>query len=218
MSKLDFNFEKRFSEKVVIKAQGQIQFTETDLCVAIIGPSGSGKTTFLRWMAGFLQVESGYLKWNNETWQEGGISQTPQLRRIGYMAQGYALFPHLTVLQNISYGLRTLPPEQRQQQVKKIIEIFELTDQSDQKPFTLSGGQKQRVAFARALAVKPQLLLLDEPFSALDYDTRQRLMKQISVWIQQFKIPTIMVTHSPVEAAALAQQTIQFKDGCLQLT
>jgi molybdate transport system ATP-binding protein len=213
---LQFSFDKKFSEQVRIRASGSISFSESKICTAIIGPSGSGKTTFLRWLAGLIISDSDSLFWNDEIWQERKKRLSPQKRALGYVAQGYALFPHLTVAQNVGFALRESKPQERNFIVGDLLRTFEISGLRDQKPHTLSGGQKQRVALARALAPEPRLLLLDEPFNALDYETSEKMMHELSHWLQLYKTPTLLVTHNPVEALRLSQQAIYFKNGVLQ--
>jgi molybdate transport system ATP-binding protein len=211
--KLQFSFSRVFETGAAVTAQGEIDFGSYPLA-AVFGPSGAGKTTFLRWIAGLEIGDTARLAFNGETWQDStrGIFVTPQKRRIGYLTQNYALFPHLDVARNIGYSLSGQAPEQIHERVAELLDLFELHSLRDRQPSTLSGGQKQRVALARALASRPRLLLLDEPFSALDYPTRQKLLPQLSRWLENLGVPTLIVTHDPTEAEALAAQVWTLED------
>jgi molybdate transport system ATP-binding protein len=219
---LRFSFTKKFTKRDEIRCEGEITFDHQRLCTALVGPSGCGKTTFLKWIAGLIIPETGELKWSSETevevWETRGSKFSPQRRRIGYVAQNYALFPHLTVAENVGFALRDRSIEERSKAVSKLLISFELEALTDQKPQTLSGGQRQRVALARALASKPRLLLLDEPLSALDYETNKKMLGELEKWLLDFKTPALLVTHNPVEARRLAHRTILFEGNSLIAT
>lgn len=207
---LRFEFSKRHSDRALISARGEISFSEKNMCTAIIGPSGCGKTTFLRWLAGLIPADVGELYWNSVTWESSHLRMKSQERRIGYVSQGLALFPHLSVSENIGFGLRGLSRQVRMERVRELLDLFEIHDLANEKPRKISGGQRQRVALARALAPRPQLLLLDEPFTALDFATSQRVMDGFAKWLEILPTPTVIVTHHPAEAARLAGKTIEF--------
>ena len=143
----------------------------------LFGPSGSGKTTLLRCLAGLEWPEEGRIQFGSTTWVDAApnIRLSPQARRIGYMPQDYALFPTHTVAGNIEYGLSDMPTEARRKRVRELIALLQIQGLEQAKPAQLSGGQQQRVALARAIARRPQLLLLDEPLSALDVPMRAKL-------------------------------------------
>ena len=143
-------------------------------CLALAGPSGAGKTSLLRVASGLLRPEHGRVEANGETWLDTarGIDVPAERRRCGYVFQDYALFPHLSAWQNVAYPLRELPRRDRRTRALALLDRFGLADLADARPRTLSGGERQRVAVARALARGPEVLLLDEPLSALDARTR----------------------------------------------
>jgi len=165
-----------------------IKLCSNSQSIVIYGPSGSGKTMLLQTIAGLVKADRGYIKLNNSLLydEQQKINLTPQQRQLSYLFQDYVLFPHLTVRQNISFGLNKglLNPSSKKQypQVDKWLEKFELTVLADQYPYQLSGGQKQRTALARALVTEPKLLLLDEPFAALDYFSKPRYRGYQCVW------------------------------------
>jgi len=171
----------------------------------LFGPSGSGKTTLLRCLAGLEWPEKGHIQFGSTTWVDAASSMrlSPQARRIGYMPQDYALFPTHTVTGNIEYGLSDLPPAARQERVRELIGLLQLQGLEQAKPTQLSGGQQQRVALARAIARRPQLLLLDEPLSALDAPTRAKLCGELRMLLKQLAIPAVVVTHDWAEALTL---------------
>ena len=171
----------------------------------LFGPSGSGKTTLLRCLAGLEWPEEGRIQFGSTTWVDAAsnIRLSPQARRIGYMPQDYALFPTHTVAGNIEYGLSDLPTEARRERVRELIDLLQLQGLEQAKPAQLSGGQQQRVALARAIARRPQLLLLDEPLSALDAPTRAKLRSELRMLLKQLAIPTVVVTHDWAEALTL---------------
>jgi molybdate transport system ATP-binding protein len=171
----------------------------------LFGPSGSGKTTLLRCLAGLEWPDEGRIQFGSTTWIDvaASIRLSPQARRIGYMPQDYALFPTHTVTGNIEYGLSDLPTAARQERVRELLALLQLQGLEQAKPAQLSGGQQQRVALARAIARRPQLLLLDEPLSALDAPTRVKLCGQLRVLLTQLAIPAIVVTHDWAEALTL---------------
>ena len=164
----------------------------------LFGPSGAGKTTVLRCIAGLDAPDSGSIRCGNEVWYDGArsIHLAPQQRRVGYLSQDYAVFPHLTVRRNVAYGARGAA-------VDDLLARFDLTGLADRYPRQLSGGQLQRVALARALAPQPRLLLLDEPLSALDAPTRLRMRADLRHLLASVQIPAIVVTHDRTEALAL---------------
>ena len=175
-------------------------------CVLILfGPSGSGKTTLLRCLAGLEWPEEGRIQFGSTTWVDAvsNIRLSPQARRIGYMPQDYALFPTHTVAGNIEYGLSDLPTEARRERVRELIALLQLQGLEQAKPAQLSGGQQQRAALARAIARQPQLLLLDEPLSALDAPTRAKLCSELRMLLKQLAIPAVVVTHDWAEALTL---------------
>lgn len=180
--------------------------------VALFGASGVGKTTLLRCLAGLEQPERGMLRVQGETWLDTAvnINLKPQHRRVGYMFQDYALFPNMTVRGNLEFALRQGGDKKR---VDELLALMELGELQQRKPETLSGGQKQRVALARALASEPRLLLLDEPFSALDADMRSRLHDEILRLQRHFGLTTLIVSHDVGEVYKLANRVLVLEAG-----
>ncbi len=179
--------------------------------LALVGPSGCGKTTLMRLITGLEQPDAGFIRLNGTD-----ITKLPPAqRRIGMVFQDYALFPHLSVYQNIEYGLKVqrLPQQQRKQIIGALLELFRLNELRQRKIDQLSGGEKQRVALARSLAPRPSLLLLDEPFSSLDYLLRQQLQQELRDWQQQLGATFIFVTHQQDEALSLSDRLAVMKDG-----
>jgi molybdate transport system ATP-binding protein len=177
-------------------------------CLALAGPSGAGKTSILRVAAGLLRPERGLVEANGETWldTERGIDVPAERRRCGYVFQHYALFPHLSAWQNVAYPLRELPRADRRARALALLDRFGLADRADARPPTLSGGERQRVAVARALARDPDVLLLDEPLSALDARTRAAAARELGGVLGASDAPTLLVTHDFAEAAQLGDR------------
>lgn len=170
----------------------------------LLGPSGCGKTTALRCIAGFEPVDAGSIRAHDRVLAETGFSMSPADRRIGMVFQDYALFPHLTIAQNVAFGLHRRPGSVRDSRVQEMLAIVGLADYAGQFPHQLSGGQQQRVALARALAPEPELVLLDEPFSSLDVELRERLSAEVRVILKKLNTTALLVTHDQQEAFAVA--------------
>jgi len=192
---------KSFPERPPIAANLRYPVDRATVLV-LFGPSGSGKTTILRSIAGLEWPERGYIQFLSQTWLDTahGIRVAPQARKIGYMSQDYALFPPYTVAGNIAYGLGDLGAQERKRRVSETVDLLQLQGLEDRKPQELSGGQQQRVALARAISRRPQMLLLDEPFSALDGPTRVQLRDDLRRLLTQLALPSIIVTHDLTEA------------------
>lgn len=184
---------------------------EEDNLYAVFGKSGAGKTTLLRMLAGLTSPDEGSIKVNGETWFNSSekINLKIKHRNIGYVFQDYALFPNMTVLQNIEYSL----DKGSKSLSRNIIDVFNLEQLLNRKPDMLSGGQKQRVALARALVRKPQILLLDEPLSALDNEMRSRLQDEILYAHKEFKITTLLVSHDLPEVFKLSDWVYVLENG-----
>jgi len=180
--------------------------------VALFGPSGVGKTTLLRCLAGLDLPDQGNIVINGETWLDttARINLPPQQRRVGYMFQDYALFPNMTVRGNLEFALRKGSDKKR---IDELLALMDLGELQQRKPETLSGGQKQRVALARSLASEPRLLLLDEPFSALDAAMRVRLHDELLRLQRHFGITTIIVSHDVGEVYKLASRVLIMESG-----
>lgn len=184
--------------------------------VALFGESGAGKTTLLRILAGLVIPDKGLIRFGNTVWFDSAkqINIVPQQRNISLMFQDYALFPNMTVEQNIQFA----QPERNQTALNELLEMFGLSKFRKRKPNGLSGGQKQRVALARALARKPQLLLLDEPLSALDAEMRATLQDEIAQAHKLLGVTTIMVSHDLNEVFRLASQVLCIENGTITRT
>ncbi|WP_404473252.1 ABC transporter ATP-binding protein [Vreelandella venusta] len=210
---------------VTVEQSGPIPLHASFSCapgelLALVGPSGSGKTTLLRTIAGLYQPKYGEVTCAGQAWfstpehADGKrISLSPQQRQIGMVFQDYALFPHLNALDNIQLALSHLPKSQRYAHAMQWLSKVRLEGLEARFPNELSGGQRQRVALARALAREPRVLLLDEPFSAVDQVTRRRLQRELALLRQQIPIPIVLVTHDLEEAAALADQICVLHNG-----
>jgi molybdate transport system ATP-binding protein len=181
---------------------------------ALYGPSGAGKTSLLRIIAGLLKPERGIIEVNGQTWlnTDKKIDLPPQKRNIGFVFQDYALFPNMTVEENLRYAL---PPQQSPTRIQELITTMNLQAWSNLKPEMLSGGQKQRVALARALVREPEVLLLDEPLSALDDDTRFQLQQELLKIHQHYNLTTLLVSHHLPEVFKLATHVIKIEQGQL---
>ncbi|MCX6131886.1 MAG: ATP-binding cassette domain-containing protein, partial [Proteobacteria bacterium] len=180
----------------------QLQFTSDSTRIAVLGASGSGKSLLLQCMAGLIQADEGKLFWNNRTWfdRQQNIRVSPQQRHVGLVLQDYALFPKLSLIDNISFGIKGLKKAEKRALAMAWLEKFGLTELADRKPSEISGGQRQRIALARALACKPEFLLLDEPFSALDTHIRSQLEQSLMRELHEFPGRLLLVTHSIDEA------------------
>ncbi len=183
----------------------------------LFGPSGSGKTTVLRCLAGLQRPARGRIRLDDQVWFDGAkqVEIPPQRRRVGYLAQQYALFPHLSVEENVGYGLRDLSAEARRERVGATLERFRIGDLGRRRVRELSGGEQQRAALARALAPGPDLLLLDEPLSALDAGTRATLRAELRRDLLRAETPAIVVTHDHAEALALGDSLMVMAGGRL---
>jgi len=171
----------------------------------LIGPSGCGKTSLLRAVAGLEPLTEGRLRMGDRTLSDAdlGVHVAPEERRIGMVFQDYALFPHLSIADNVAFGIHRLPKAERQARVAQLLDLVGLAHTAKRLPHQLSGGQQQRVALARALAPQPQLLLLDEPFSSLDVDLRERLAQEVRQILKAHGTGALVVTHDQLEAFAM---------------
>jgi molybdate transport system ATP-binding protein len=176
-------------------------------CLALAGPSGAGKTTLLRIVAGLARPATGHVRCGDAVWLDTarGIHRAPEERRCGYLFQEYALFPHLRAWQNVAYPLRGRARERRACAVE-LLDRFGLGDRADARPGELSGGERQRVALARAVARRPDVLLLDEPLSALDARTRAAAARALASALRDAGVPALLVTHDFAEAAQLGDR------------
>jgi len=182
--------------------------------LALVGPSGSGKTTILRAIAGLVRPRSGEVHCNGETWMGAAAFLPPQIRHVGLVFQNYALFPHMNASGNVEAALPvSLGRAARAAAARELLEFVHLGGLESRMPRELSGGQQQRVALARALARDPKVLLLDEPFSAVDQVTRRRLQRELAQMRQRLRIPIVLVTHDLEEAAALADRMVVLHRG-----
>jgi iron(III) transport system ATP-binding protein len=182
----------------------------------LLGPSGCGKTTALRAIAGFEPVDAGVIRAHGRLLSQPGFSAPPEARRIGMVFQDYALFPHLTVRDNVAFGLHRLAKSAREARALEMLDIVGLADYAQHFPHQLSGGQQQRVALARALAPQPEIVLLDEPFSSLDVDLRERLGAEVRAVLKKLNATALLVTHDQQEAFAVADIVGVMRDGRLE--
>ena len=202
--------------QVTIKKKLGNFLLDVDFCMdggvfAILGASGCGKSMTLKCIAGIERPDEGRIVLNDRVLFDSKkkINLPPQKRKVGYMFQDYALFPNLNVYQNIVYGLRNKPGLSTAEEVDALIDLLELRAHLDKKIEQLSGGQKQRVALARTMVMKPKILLLDEPLSALDGVIKESIKDKIKTISRQFHLTTIIVTHDPEEALTLSDRVIE---------
>jgi molybdate transport system ATP-binding protein len=207
-------FHRSFPAGPAIEARFRLPLGGFGLTV-LFGPSGCGKTTVLRCLAGLERPDRGWIQAGGATWyhQDRRGQTAPARRGIGYVFQEPALFPHLTVAQNIAYGLRDWPRAERQARVGQLLGLMGLEGFAGRWPGSISGGEKQRVALARALAPRPSLVLLDEPFAALDRAAAEQLRHSLRHLLQTLEAPALLVTHDPQEALALGDRMLLMAEG-----
>jgi molybdate transport system ATP-binding protein len=181
----------------------------------ILGPSGAGKSTLLDCVAGLLKPQRGKITVSGEALfdTDAGVDMRPEQRRIGYVFQSLALFPHMSAEENIRYGVVSLSPGEQNLRIDEILSAFRIESLRGRKPRELSGGEQQRVALARALVTQPRLLLLDEPMTALDAELKTSITQDLLTWNDQHKIPILYVTHSHEETAALGGRVVFLRNG-----
>lgn len=181
----------------------------------LFGASGSGKSTLLRAIAGLARPDAGRIAIGDRVLLDTatGVDLPPQARRVGYVFQQLALFPHFTVRGNLEYGVAALPPAERTRRVEEVARRFHIDRLLERRPARLSGGERQRVALARALVTDPDLLLLDEPLSALDYATQSRIIEDLRAWNAAHGIPVLYVTHAHREVFALGERCVVLDHG-----
>jgi len=181
----------------------------------VMGPSGSGKSTILAVLAGLAQPDRGRVTLGGEVWLDRarGVCVPVHDRRLAYVFQGLALFPHLSALHNVEYGMHHVPRAERAEQARVLLDRLGVGHLARRRPRTFSGGEAQRVALARAIARSPRLVLLDEPFSALDRDLRAQLTSLVRELVAELGVPLVHVTHSVAEARLLADQVVRVERG-----
>lgn len=215
MTILVANLAVSFDEKEILS---DISFeVPTGQIACLLGQSGCGKTTVLRSIMGFCEPKAGVIKLQETLFdKQSKVSVPAHLRRIGMVFQDYALFSHLTVADNILFGVRQLPKKERETILDELLTLTDMTTLAKRYPHELSGGQQQRVALARAFAMKPRLVLLDEPFSNLDVELRASLSAEVRALLKAQNMTAILVTHDQAEAFAMADVVGVMADGKLQ--
>ncbi len=184
--------------------------------LTLVGPSGCGKTTTLRTIMGFEQADRGEVKHGDEVLQDGVHFVPPERRKIGFVFQDYALFPHLSVLANVMFGIRGVPKARKRAIATEVLWMIGLAGLEDRRPHDLSGGQQQRVALARAIAPGSRIVLLDEPFSSLDPDTRHTIRGEVRMLAERVKMAVVLVTHDQEEALSTADRLAVMRDGVIE--
>jgi molybdate transport system ATP-binding protein len=210
--------EVRINKQYALRHQSfilDVQFAVEEEIVVIFGPSGAGKTTILECIAGLTEPVSGNIILHGKVLFDAAARTNVSLceRRIGYVFQSLALFPHLSAKQNIAYGLQSLSEVEREGQISEVLQAFHISHVAHRKPAAMSGGEQQRVALARSLVTQPLLLLLDEPMSALDDLTKAAIISDLRTWHAQHRIPIIYVTHSIDEVFAIGNRVLRLAGG-----
>lgn len=210
------NVSKSFGEVQVLREFDQI-FADKEF-VTLLGPSGCGKTTMLRMIAGFEKPTDGEIAIDGRVVSGKGVFVPPEKRDIGMVFQSYAVWPHMTVFENVAYPLKIkkLPKEEIRKKVEVVLDVVHLSQYADRAPSQLSGGQQQRVALGRALVAEPKLLLLDEPLSNLDAKLRESMRFEIKEIQKAFGITVVYVTHDQTEAMAMSDRVIVINRGIIQ--
>ena len=190
-------------------------FTVPSGVTALFGPSGAGKTTILDCIAGLMDPEQGSIRLNGDPLfdSQNNISTPTESRRLGYVFQSLALFPHMTVQENVEFGIRGESDNEKCNIAASMLNSMRIVHLASSRPERISGGERQRVAIARALAPKPRVLLLDEPFTALDYETKSHILNDLSAWVSHRNLPVLFVTHAVEEVFALADRVVTLEAG-----
>jgi len=223
---LSFSLKKHLHFRSRSRAEGSdksgfsvdIEFSTGEEFTVLFGPSGTGKSLLLNMLSGIVKPDEGFVRVDgrdvfNST---AGIDIPIRDRRTGYLFQDYAVFPHMTVFENIAYGIDRLPRSKIKAKVEELLELMRLGGLENRFPIELSGGQKQRVALARTLATEPKVLFLDEPFSALDYQVREKLRADLLIIHERYPITTLFVTHDLEEAFIMGEKIAVINNGRLE--
>jgi molybdate transport system ATP-binding protein len=186
----------------------------------LFGPSGAGKSTVLGAVAGLVRPDDGRIALDGDVWFDAslGVDLATQKRRVAFVFQSLALFPHLTAMGNVAYGMATLPRGERTERARALLAKLKVLHLAERKPRTFSGGEAQRVALARAFAIEPRVMLLDEPFSALDRALRDDLVRDVRALVDALEIPLVHVTHDRSEALALGDRVVMLESGKITAT
>lgn len=196
----------------------RISFSLNSPWTVLFGPSGAGKSTILRILAGLIQPKNGRIALQKHVLLDTnqGICIGPGKRRIGYVTQQPALFPHMTVRRNVAFGLHEFLSEERELRIREMLRLFRVESLAERLPRELSGGEYQRVALARALAPEPKLLMLDEPFSGLDAELKESILNDLTAWLAERGVPALYVSHDVAEAYQTDADVIVIKNGRLE--
>jgi len=205
------NVSKSFGTQTVLKGLS-LDVADGEF-VAVLGSSGSGKTTLLRLIAGFDEPDSGEISISKKLVASKNVFVAAEARKVGYVPQDAALFPHLSVFENVAFGLKGLSKAARVDRVRELLKLVSMESFENQSATELSGGQKHRVALARALAPEPELILLDEPFAGLDAELRTRIREEMKQVLDKVSSTTILVTHDQKEALSIADRVALLRDG-----
>ena len=212
---MQVNIRKRLVANKSLNFTLDLAFSVGEGITILFGPSGSGKTTTLRAIAGIVTPEEGRISVGERVYfdSQAGINLSIQQRRVGYVFQDYALFPHLTAEQNVVYGSKEKSVTLKHEQARALLALFKVGHVRQRYPENMSGGEQQRIALARALASDPAVVLLDEPLSAVDFETRSGLLDEIAAAQARVQIPFIYVTHNREEAIRLGTQAVVLSQG-----
>lgn len=181
--------------------------------IALLGNSGSGKSTLLRIISGLEIPYKGLININGKVLNDKNSFVNPEKRNVGMVFQDYALFPHMTISKNIGFGLSGLTKIEKEKRINEMLELINLQSKANKYPYELSGGEQQRIALARSLATRPDLLLLDEPFSNLDSDLKHQIRNDLRVILNKAKITCLFVTHDINDATSIADRTMEIVEG-----
>ena len=214
MSVLELKSVSLAFDKQLVVEDVSIKLNDGEIA-CLLGPSGCGKTTLLRAIAGFKSLEGGTVDFAGSILSSSTKTVPPENRRVGMVFQDFALFPHLNIAENICFGIRQQSKKEKSNRLKELLSLIGLSGSEDKYPHELSGGQQQRVALARAIAPRPNLLLLDEPFSSMDVELRASLAKEIRSILKHEKISAVMVTHDQNEAFSMADRIGVMNEGKL---